>query len=578
MTSAADPLSRTSVIDAHPGRAAVARVPDPEAVEHETHQRSENEPHDVCRDVVFEQGGEPQPIVRDAEAGECDAQADERGGHELHELAKNVLVTNFAEGPVAVTEPVEDDGHRCADKFCAEGCGDPPGVWAVCQSQQVEDSDVDAHPNETHHAELEKVAQQVRPDALGHGSRRHCHGEPFVSGMGENRRAPPATRPPVPVKGTSMTRVVGVIGGGQLARMMTPPAINLGLEIYVLAKESSESAKIAVTALGDHTDTQALLNFARECDVVTFDHEHVPQSVLTELVAAGVNLQPKPEALLYAQDKLLMRKRLAELGVPIPGWAEVTTVAEVDAFVAEYGGRAVVKTARGGYDGKGVRVVSSGTEVADWFAALAQGEALLVEEFVSFTRELAQMIARRPSGEVALWPVVETMQANGVCAEVIAPAPSSAGKVADMAADIATTIAHGLDVTGVFAVEMFETTDDRILVNELAMRPHNSGHWSQDGSLTSQFEQHLRAVLDLPLGATAMVAQWAVMSNILGGPASGDLDAASAQLMAEYPEAKLHLYGKSPRPGRKIGHVNVIGDELDRAVAAARGATAFFQD
>jgi 5-(carboxyamino)imidazole ribonucleotide synthase len=375
-----------------------------------------------------------------------------------------------------------------------------------------------------------------------------------------------------------MTRVVGVIGGGQLARMMTPPAINLGLEIYVLAKENYESAKIAVTALGDHTDAAAVLNFARECDVVTFDHEHVPQSVLAQLVEAGVNVHPKPEALLYAQDKLLMRERLAQLGVPIPGWAQVTTAGEVDDFIAEYAGRAVVKTPRGGYDGKGVRVVTSSAEVADWLSALDPGESLLVEEFVSFTRELAQMIGRRPNGEIALWPVVETVQANGVCSEVIAPAPSSAGKVADMAADIATTIANGLDVTGVFAVEMFETTDDRILVNELAMRPHNSGHWSQDGSLTSQFEQHLRAVLDLPLGSTAMTTDWAVMSNILGGPSSGDLDTASAQALGEYPEAKLHLYGKTPRPGRKIGHVNVVGNDLDRTVAAARGATAFFQD
>ena len=375
-----------------------------------------------------------------------------------------------------------------------------------------------------------------------------------------------------------MTRVVGVIGGGQLARMMTPPAINLGLEIYVLAKESYESAKIAVTALGDHTDAQAVLSFAQGCDVVTFDHEHVPQSVLAQLVEAGANVHPKPEALLFAQDKLLMRERLAELGVPIPGWAQVSTQAEIDDFIAEYGGRAVVKTARGGYDGKGVRVVTSASEVSDWIDDLASGESLLVEEFVSFNRELAQMIARRPSGEIALWPVVETLQENGVCSEVIAPAPASAGKVSDMAADIATTIANGLDVTGVFAVEMFETTDDRILVNELAMRPHNSGHWSQDGSLTSQFEQHLRAVLDLPLGSTAMVADWAVMSNILGGPSSGDLDTATAQALGEYPEAKLHLYGKTPRPGRKIGHVNVIGDDLDRAVAVARGATAFFQD
>jgi 5-(carboxyamino)imidazole ribonucleotide synthase len=375
-----------------------------------------------------------------------------------------------------------------------------------------------------------------------------------------------------------MTRVVGVIGGGQLARMMTPPAINLGLEIKVLAESQDASARLAATAVGDYTDATTVLEFARGCDVITFDHEHVPQAVLAELVASGVSVHPKPEALLFAQDKLLMRERLSALGVPVPGWARITTASELDAFIAEYGGRAVVKTARGGYDGKGVRVVSSSIEAADWLEALAAGGALLAEELVSFNRELAQMIARRPSGDVALWPVVETVQANGVCAEVIAPAPSSAGRIADMAADIATTIAHGLDVTGVFAVELFETTDDRILVNELAMRPHNSGHWSMDGSITSQFEQHLRAVLDLPLGATGTFANWTVMSNILGGPASGDLDSATSHLLAEYPEAKLHLYGKTPRPGRKIGHVNVVDDDLDRAVATARGATAFFQD
>lgn len=375
-----------------------------------------------------------------------------------------------------------------------------------------------------------------------------------------------------------MTRVVGVIGGGQLARMMTPPAINLGLEIYVLAEGADASAKLAATTVGDYTDATTVLEFARGCDVITFDHEHVPQAVLAELVASGVSVHPKPEALLFAQDKLLMRERLSALGVPVPGWARITTAGELDAFIAEYGGKAVVKTARGGYDGKGVRVVSSSTEAADWLEALAEGDALLAEELVSFNRELAQMIARRPSGDVALWPVVETVQANGVCAEVIAPAPSSAGRIADMAADIATTIAHGLDVTGVFAVELFETTDDRILVNELAMRPHNSGHWSMDGSVTSQFEQHLRAVLDLPLGATGTFANWTVMSNILGGPASGDLDSPTSHLLAEYPEAKLHLYGKTPRPGRKIGHVNVVDDDLDRAVATARGATAFFQD
>jgi len=375
-----------------------------------------------------------------------------------------------------------------------------------------------------------------------------------------------------------MTRVVGVIGGGQLARMMTPAAINLGLEIYVLAQDSYESAKIAVTALGNHTDAAAVVSFARGCDVITFDHEHVPQDVLAELVASGANVQPSPEALVFAQDKLVMRERLAALGVPVPGWARVRSESELADFLAEYGSRAVVKTARGGYDGKGVRVVTSADQAGDWLEALGENEALLVEEFVAFRRELAQQIARTPSGEMALWPVVETVQTDGVCTEVIAPAPDTAGAIADMTASIAETIATGLNITGALAVELFETEDDRILVNELAMRPHNSGHWSMDGALTSQFEQHLRAVLDLPLGATSTLAPWSVMVNILGGPASGDLDACLTRAMKEYPEAKFHLYGKTPRPGRKIGHVNVIGQDLSATVAAARGAAGFFRD
>lgn len=375
-----------------------------------------------------------------------------------------------------------------------------------------------------------------------------------------------------------MTTTVGVIGGGQLARMMIPAAINLGLDYRVLAENEGSSAKLAATAVGDYTDVQTVLDFAADCDVITFDHEHVPAPVLQALVAAGVAVRPGPHALEFAQDKIRMRERLAELGVPVPGWTRVVTVAEVDAFLAEWGGRAVAKTPRGGYDGKGVRVITSATEIADWLGDLAEGQSILLEEFVEFRRELSQMIARRPSGQTALWPVVESVQADGVCSEVIAPAPHSQGKIADMTGDIATTIAEGLDVTGVMAVELFETTDDRILVNELAMRPHNSGHWSQDGCTTSQFEQHLRAVLDLPLGATGTLQPWTVMVNILGGPASGDMTSPYAAAMAEHPTAKIHNYGKSSRPGRKVGHVNVTGDELDEVVYQARGAASFFQD
>ena len=374
-----------------------------------------------------------------------------------------------------------------------------------------------------------------------------------------------------------MNTVVGVIGGGQLARMMVPPAINLGLEIRVFAEAHGSPAEMATTAVGDYTNIEEVAAFAKECDVVTFDHEHVPQAVLTELVRRGVSVRPSPEALIFAQDKLLMRERLAELGVPVPGWSRASTAAHVDDFLAEYGGRVIAKTARGGYDGKGVRVIAAARDVADWLAALDPGEALLLEELVEFRRELAQLIARRPSGESVLWPVVETVQEHGVCSEVIAPAPRSVGRLADLAAQIATDIADGLNVTGVMAVELFETTDDRILVNELAMRPHNSGHWSIDGSTTSQFEQHLRAVLDLPLGATGMTEPWSVMVNILGGPETGSLPSRYGRAMNLHPTAKIHSYDKESRPGRKVGHVTASGEDLADVAYQARGASAFFQ-
>lgn len=376
-----------------------------------------------------------------------------------------------------------------------------------------------------------------------------------------------------------MTYRVGVVGGGQLARMMIAPAVELGIDIRVLAEAEGMSAAIAATAVGDYRDAETVLAFAREVDVVTFDHEHVPQPVLRALVDAGVAVHPGPEALQFAQDKIRMRIRLAELGVPQPDWAAVADADELQEFLDAHGGRAVVKTPRGGYDGKGVRVVSHGTEAADWFAALAEdahGGQLLVEELVDFRRELAQQIARSPGGEIVAYPVVETVQRDGVCAEVLAPAPGAGGRLAEVASNVASVIAEGVGVTGMLAVELFETTDDRLLVNELAMRPHNSGHWTQDGSVTSQFEQHLRAVLDLPLGVTRPFAPWAVMVNVLGGPAEGGLAERVPAAMAAHPGVKIHLYGKDPRPGRKVGHVNTAGDELDEVAYEARAAAAHF--
>jgi 5-(carboxyamino)imidazole ribonucleotide synthase len=373
-----------------------------------------------------------------------------------------------------------------------------------------------------------------------------------------------------------MTLRVGVIGGGQLARMMIAPAVELGLDLRVLAEDDGMSARLAATAVGDYRDIDAMRAFAADVDVITFDHEHVPQEVLRTLVAEGVAVHPGPDALRFAQDKLAMRARLTELGIPQPEWAAVRDAEELQTFLDAHDGRGVVKTPRGGYDGKGVRVVRAADEAQDWLDAVAEGDALLVEELVPFVRELAQQVARRPSGQIVAYPVVETVQRGGVCAEVIAPAPAATERLSQVAEEIGRTIAEGLAVTGMLAVELFETDDERILVNELAMRPHNSGHWGQDGAVTGQFEQHLRAVTDLPLGSTAPRAAWSVMVNILGGPTEGTLEERFDAAMAEHPTAKIHTYGKAPRPGRKVGHVNVSGDDLDDAVYVARAAAAHF--
>ncbi|QOC26198.1 5-(carboxyamino)imidazole ribonucleotide synthase [Microbacterium hominis] len=375
-------------------------------------------------------------------------------------------------------------------------------------------------------------------------------------------------------KGSTMALTLGIVGGGQLARMMIAPAVELGVQVRVLAEEPGMAAAIAATATGDYRDLETVRAFARDVDVLTFDHEHVPQEVLRALVDDGVRVHPGPDALQFAQDKLAMRARLDELGMPQPDWAAVADAEALRAFLDAHGGRAVVKTPRGGYDGKGVRVVSDPAEVADWF----DGGALLAEELVDFSRELAQQVARRPSGALLAYPVVETVQRDGVCAEVIAPAPRGGARLAEVAAEIGTAIAEGLGVTGMLAVELFETTDERLLVNELAMRPHNSGHWSQDGAVTGQFEQHVRAVLDLPLGDASPRQPWAVMVNILGGPQHDTLESRFPAVLEAHPAVKVHTYGKAPRPGRKVGHVNAVGDDLDAVVYEARAAAAFFTD
>jgi 5-(carboxyamino)imidazole ribonucleotide synthase len=367
---------------------------------------------------------------------------------------------------------------------------------------------------------------------------------------------------------------VGVIGGGQLARMMTVPAINLGFEIRVLAESKDSSASLATTTVGDYTDLKTVLDFAEGVDVITFDHEHVPLEILEALESQGKSVQPPSRALAHAQNKLVMRKALTKIGAPNPNWRAVSSKEQLDEFIAEFGPEVIVKTPIGGYDGKGVRVVKNSSEVSDWLepkSLEALGGELLAEEKVLFLRELAQLSARNPSGEFKAWPVVETRQKDGVCSEVLAPAPNVSKELAIESMKIAELISSSLEVTGNLAVEMFETQDGRLLVNELAMRPHNSGHFSIEGATTSQFEQHLRAVLDLPLGDTSM-EQMAVMVNLLGVSNDRDFIENYEQVMKAFPGAKIHAYGKSPRVGRKLGHITVVGKSLDSALATANAA------
>jgi len=364
---------------------------------------------------------------------------------------------------------------------------------------------------------------------------------------------------------------VGVIGAGQLARMMQPAALALGIELRVFAEAEGSSASQSATRVGDYTNFEALLEFASGVDVITFDHEHVPTNLLEKLEALGHRVSPGPKALIHAQNKLTMRRKLTELGLPQPTWAAVSTATEVESFIAKNGPRVVAKTPIGGYDGKGVMVIESASEIAHWLEAIESfGGELLLEEKVQFSRELAQLCARSESGELALWPVVETRQHLGVCSEVIAPA---ANADQDATAHIASEIARGLFVTGVMAVELFETAAG-VVVNELAMRPHNSGHFSIEGSRTSQFEQHLRAVLGLPLGDTDLLAPVAVMLNLLGVDDKNDFLGNYQKAMRQFPEVKIHSYAKGPRKGRKMGHLTLLGSDAEVLLERGSGARA----
>jgi 5-(carboxyamino)imidazole ribonucleotide synthase len=364
--------------------------------------------------------------------------------------------------------------------------------------------------------------------------------------------------------------IVGMVGGGQLARMTHQAAIALGLSLRVLAERADDGAALVAhdVELGPPDDLAALSRFAKACDVVTFDHEHVPPAVLQALENDGVVTRPSSSALLFAQDKLAQRQRLSALGLPVPAYAEVREPADVEAFAAEHGWPVVLKAIRGGYDGRGVWMVDGPLDKLP-------GPEVYVEQRVPLVHELAVQVARRPSGEMRAFPVVETLQHNGICVEVVAPAPRLSPGLAADAERLGLRIAEELGVVGLLAVELFEAPGG-LLVNELAMRPHNSGHWSIEGARTSQFEQHLRAVLDWPLGDPSPVAPVVVMANVLGGDDT-DLARTLPIALAAEPSVSVHLYGKSAWPGRKLGHVTAMGTDVVEVRASARRAAALLR-
>jgi len=373
-----------------------------------------------------------------------------------------------------------------------------------------------------------------------------------------------------------------MVGGGQLSRMTAAPAAALGVGFRVLALDPHESAAQVASdvVLGRHDDLESLQRLAEGATVVTFDHEHVPPEHLRALEASGVAVRPGPAALVHAQDKIAMREALDRAGLPSPEWRHLASVDDLESVGEALGWPFVLKVSRGGYDGRGVWIVDDIASAQRVMAEtpLVAGARWLAEERVPFTRELAAQVARSPHGQAVAYPVVRTVQVDGMCSEVVAPCPDLSDERALEAQRIALEIARALDVTGMLAVELFDTPTG-VLVNELAMRPHNSGHWTIDGSVTSQFENHLRAVLDLPLGDPGTIARWAVMVNIVGPQDALDLPPlveAYRHVLARDPGLKVHLYGKELRPGRKLGHVTVVGDDLDDLLARAHHAADYF--
>jgi 5-(carboxyamino)imidazole ribonucleotide synthase len=373
-----------------------------------------------------------------------------------------------------------------------------------------------------------------------------------------------------PQQSAHPSAIVAMAGAGQLAQMCQQAAVSLGIELRLLAGSPAESAVAAgARALIGENSAENLRAVADGAAVLTFDHEGFDPAMLAELGEEGLQMAPAPPALLFAQDKLVARENLSSRGYPLPPFAVAESIAEFDSFAAEHGWPLVAKTPRGGYDGGGVFVLDDRAAAVD---LLADGPGtLIVEPKLAIRREFAVQAARSTTGEVALYPAVETIQVDAICHEILVPG-SLPEEVRFLATEITRRLVEEIGATGMMAVEFF-LTDDGVLINELALRPHNSGHWTIEGSLTSQFEQHLRAVLGWPLGSTQITAPAVATANILGPDDGVDPTARAADLIAD-PDVHLHLYGKAYRPGRKLGHLTVLAGDLETAREKTRRALA----
>lgn len=371
----------------------------------------------------------------------------------------------------------------------------------------------------------------------------------------------------------SSSKRIGVIGAGQLAQMMVAPAAKLGIDFKVLAQDKSDSAaQICAHHVGDYRDIDALLEFAQDRDLITFEHELTPNDILidleNQLSAEGKQLFPSARTFLFSQDKIHMRSEFQRRGIKGPRWMIYRGGENVD-----FDFPLIAKLSSGGYDGRGVFRLANKQELEELHQRL-NGQEVLIEELVDFSLELSSLVARNPSGEICTWEPTLTIQRDGICTQTISPIPELSDELLSKARSIAIEIAEVIDLVGVMAVEMF-LVGEELLVNEIALRPHNSGHWTIEGSQTSQFEQHLRSVADLELGDTRLTFPWAVMGNLLGGETL-DLAEILEQMLAQSPDINLHNYGKEIKRGRKVGHITAVGQNLDSVKKIVDDAIDFF--